>query len=274
MSNLAGYGGFARSGLKDRMEVATFWDDFFSGYALENSNFVSATVDQARWAMNGDTGSAITNSDTAPGGIAVLYSDGTSADRTELILNGEQFYLSKGKKLYFVCRVAGDDISDMNLFVGLTQTSTAVLDSRFIHETAGSATDLDRVGFFFGDNTGAGGTQAANIIAVCAKATNCIAIDTGEDVADATLATFNTTSRIYAFEWDGVDTLRFFLADAGDGPQELKEVLVLKEGQVIDALTVAIPTALPLVPIVGIKVDDDAAARSTWLDYVGVAMER
>ncbi len=259
MSNLTGYGGSARSGLKDVRDYVTFVEDFIDNNVIDNGGKFSGTADQSSWYLTGDATMIAAGNDGARGGIVVFTTDGTADDYTQIQLNGEAFCLTKGKKTWFEISLACDDVDDMGFVVGLTQTSTTAT------ELVAATTDIDMIGFQL--DTAA---EDGSIDAIVGTATVGLQLDTGVDLSDATLATYLAKRKVLAFEYDGAETIRFFV----NGDEKVKVVDGETPSTTVLGTTVDIPFDLPLTITIGVQEEDAGAARSLWVDYVAVRMER
>lgn len=221
-------------------------EDFISG-ALEDGSKFSETADKADWLKtsvdtDSDAGDVCSISDDAPGGWLTLTTNDHASDSEELQLNGEAFKLATGKPLELEARLMVADADVATWFIGLAITDTTVM--------AGAT---DRVGFQC-DNDG-------NIDALVEQDTTESKTDTGEDIADGSLATASTKAVVLKFAWDGAGTVRFYV----DG--------VLKTTQTDNGTTVVIPDDEAMTPTIALK-NSSAAANTLYVDYIAVNAER
>ncbi len=220
----------------------------FTEGAIEDGGLFSETADQADWLLTIIDGAAdgaeVANVvDGAAGGILVMTTNDADGDGLNAQKNGEAYMLAVGKPLSFAISMSIEDVSEALVFVGLAITDTAIL-------TGGVS---DRVGF----EIAVDGT----ITAVCEKDSTQTGTDTTGAFVDGTLATFATTKQELSFQWDGVDTVNFFI----DG--------VFK----VAIATANIPTDEHMTPSLCVQEtanDAAAAALTAWFDYYDIQATR
>ena len=173
-----------------------FWEDFLVGYtgvdaALANESdptgIFSATADRGEWLYTADAGGTDpVVQDDADGGWVLMKSDGDSGDQCTIQLNGESFFLTKGRRLYYQARLKVDVVTQDALW-GLSVNTTDPLGttpSDYVAFELDGDADLEFVA-----DTGSAGTAQT---------------DTGSNVAADTFA-------VYTFEWDGKDQIRAYV---------------------------------------------------------------
>jgi len=226
--------------------AAVYMEDWITGNT-EDGGKISATADKGDWLVTvvddgSDGGEVYIIQDDAPGGLLEIVTNDAASDSNELQLNGEPVKLAVGKKVTFEARVAINDVDKADWFVGLAITDTTVLTA---------CTDL--VGFVC-DHDG-------NIDAEVRQDSTASKTDTTIDIADGAIATAATTAKTLKFEWDGVDSVRFYV----DG--------VLKVTKTDNGTTVLIPDDEALTPTICVKTSA-AQVVTAFVDYIYVAQER
>ncbi len=164
-------------------------------------------------------------------------------------LNGESFKLATGKKLWFECRMAIEDISATEVFIGLADTGTDhYVAGAGVSNHAGFMVDGDGVIDISVDE---GGTQTKT--------------DTTGDFVDGSIATLETANVVHrmGFLWDGAGTITPYI----DG------VAITAAAVVDNATTILIPDGTCLSPAFQVETDG-ATAETIWIDYIMIAQER
>ena len=224
-----------------------FFDDFL-GIS------VSSTADLGVWnqtvVAQDATGVAILDmSDTdfdESGGILQITTEVTADDGDNLQVNGEAFHIKAGYPIYFETRLANQDISDLDWFVGLSQTDPEIL-----------STGADDCIAFQG--------ESAVVSAITANSSD-EKLTTITPLVDKALSTVGGFMR-FAFYYDGIDTITFY-QDAND------------DGKFVVVAERTISTTLDYTPVVGLTPTieaingDTAAADIFWCDYIFAAQSR
>jgi len=223
-----------------------YFEDWHTG-SMVAGHKIGETANQNDWLQtltDGDTdaGDVTQVADDAAGGILTITTNDKAADGQELQMNGESFKLASGKPLFFEASAAIEDVSETNFFIGLAITDTAVYDGT-----------SDRVGFEI-DNDG-------NIDFLIEQDSTEYGGDTGIDADDASLATYSTTKDVYAFFWDGTDTVYGYVNG------------VLYDTYTDNASTILVPDDEALTPTIVVEAGG-AAAETVWIDYIYIKAER
>jgi len=166
-------------------------------------------------------------------------------------LNGESFKLAIGKPLYFETRFAVEDITETQVFIGLSDTSTDPYAAGLgANNHAGFMLDEDGNLDFSIDEAG---TQDKN--------------DTEINFTDGSLATLETADVVHrcGFYWDGVDTIRVYVDGA--------EIAATGFPVVDNATTILVPDGTCLTPTIHVEADG-ATPETIWVDYIRVVQAR
>lgn len=224
-----------------------FFDDFL-GIS------VSGTADLAIWMqtliVQAATGVAILdmsdNDFDESGGILQITTETTANDGDNLQVNGEAFHIKAGYPIYFETRVANQDISDLDWFVGLSQTDPEIM-----------STGLDDGIGFEGD---------LGVVSAITANTSDEKLTTITPLVDKVISTPGGWMR-FAFWYDGIDTITFYQDVDDDGTFDI-------------VATRTISTVADYCPDVGLTPTieaingDTAAADIFWCDYILVAQSR
>lgn len=189
---------------------------------------------------------------SAQGGWGAFTTCDNNDDSLNAQVNGESFKLAVGKPLYFETKLAIDDISITELFVGLAISTTSA------YGTAGAGDTGGHVGFV------CKGADPGKIYFNVMQASGTLTTtDTGEVFVDGSITTFETTNVVHrlGFYWDGVDTVIPFI----DG-----EVV---DGTVEDGTGSEVPDALCMSPVFNILTNTTSSA-TVWFDYISVVQKR
>ncbi len=244
-SILANIPGVAGAGMPQ--DCFIFFDDFLGSQ-------IFATADAAVWnktlvAQAASGVEILDMSDTdfdESGGILQITTEATADDGENLQVNGEAFHIKAGYPIYFETRVASQDVSDLDFFVGLSQTDAEIM-----------STGIDD-GIGFQDETGV--VSAITATGSDEKLTTCTAM------VDKALSTPGGWHRL-AFWYDGIDTITFY-QDVND------------DGTFVIVATRTVSTTADYCPLVGLTPTieaingDTAAADIFWCDYVLAAQAR
>lgn len=174
------------------------------------------------------------------GGILSVVASATAADGANLTAHGESFQIKDGYPLYFEARYQSVDASDIDAWIGLTNSDTEII--------AGGTTES--VGFEI---------KEASIYFTSSHTTEA-QTDTGLDLVDATFARF-------AFFFDGVDTISFFVDLDDDGG------FVLVGTKTVSTTAAYVPEDVMLTPTVEV-INHATGAETAYLDYVLCAQQR
>ena len=246
-----------------------FFDDFIDTYGVVDLALTSESdptadfsevADRGRWlATIVDSGGG--NTETilgrpvdgaanagAYGGWGEFRTCNADNDAVSCQLNGESFKLALGKELWFETRIFIEDVSETELFIGLSDTATDC------YGAAGVGAN-NHVGFMLdGDgkidfSVDEGGTQSKT--------------DTGRKFVDGSIATLATANVVHklAFHWDGASSVRAYVDD----------VLVVTKTD--NGATILIPDGTCLTPSFTI-LTQGASDEAVFIDYIYVAQNR
>lgn len=194
------------------------------------------TGDPDRFTMTvveaGTGDSTVVNSVTAGNWITIT----TAADEYDgvnLQAKGEAFKLVAGKPLYFGAKLALNNATESDLFIGLAETNTALLATSSAHAIGGSGIE----GAFFA-KLDAVTTITARTYEANAQ-TNSFTVGTALD----------TAAHIYEFTWDGVSQLSFYF-----------------DGTIVGTCTGTLPNG-DLTPSINVRAGSSAArtCEISWL---------
>ena len=224
-----------------------FFDDFL-GIS------VSATADLGVWnqtlVSQAATGVAILDmSDTdfdESGGILQITTEATADDGDNLQVNGTAFHIKAGYPMYFETRIANQDISDLDFFVGLSKVDPEIMSTGID----------DGIGF-------QGETAVVSAITATGSAEKLTTITPLVDKALSTVGGFMR----FAFCYDGIDTITFYQDVDDDG------TFVEKATRTISTVADYVP-AVGLTPTIEAINGDTAAADIFWCDYILCAQSR
>jgi len=169
---------------------------------------------------------------------------------TSIQLNGEAFKLAASHPLYFEIKLAIDDISITELFVGLAISTTNAYGAAGAGDTGG------HVGFV----SKADGNVLFNVMESGGTLT---ATDTLANFVDGSITTFETANVVHrlGFYWDGVDTITPYVDGA------------VVAGAVTDAVGSEIPDGVCMSPVMGFLTNTTTSA-TIWVDYISVCQAR
>lgn len=225
--------------------ISRFQDHFNFG-STEDGNKFSETADKGDWLKTSTDGSNTSSdicnvADDGPGGILVLTCNDDNADGENLQLNGSSFECAVGQACNFEISIAVLDVDKCDWFVGLAAVDTSVL-----------ADVNDRIGFQC--------LHDGDIDCLVEEATNENLEDTGVDIADcSSIAVFTAKKVQLTFQWDGVDTVKFFVNGV------LKKTMTDNDG------SITIPDGVVMTPTIAIVTHTGAGAVQTmWTDYIDV----
>ena len=223
-----------------------YFEDFIGGYtavdlALANESdptgLISPVADRGVWFVSHDALVADTQlfapQDDADGGWIKATTDATSGERISMQINGEPFLLGLGRTLYYEARLKFTNTTQ-DAFFGLAVNTTDP------HASAPS----DYVAF--------GLTGDADIEVGVALASSDGGAFSG---TDSTIDLVANTWTTFAFMYDGVDTVRFYVDGAEAG-----------------AKSTNVPIGKFMSPV--FCVESNGAAEAMFIDYVLVANER
>jgi hypothetical protein len=240
----------------------TFFEDFIdtaSTKAAGNGKFAIA-ADATGWFVT-EVDSATGQTETvlgkpadagtgasAQGGWGQFTTCNADNDCLSAQLNGESFKLAAGKKLWFETKFIINDVSEVEVFIGLADTGTD------LYGAAGVGVN-NHVGFML-DGDG-------NLDFSIDEAATQSKTDTTVDFVDGSVATLTTANVTHkcAFYWDGVNTVYVYVDDS----------LVLTK--IDDASTIVIPDGTCLSPGFTILTQTTASA-TIYIDYIYVCQER
>ena len=240
-SILANFPGIAAARLPQ--DVYVFFDDFLGAQ-------FSSTTDAAIWnqtliATQATTAAILDGTNEAmdeAGGILNLVTDATADEGNNLQVNGEAFGLEAGYPLYFETRINVGDISNVDMFIGLSHTDAEIVTTGL----------NDGVGFLL---------EAGVLYAHAAK-------DSTEKSVDCAITEADDDWIRLAFEYDGADTVRFYVAPSDTNEFTLKTTMLLS--------TVAhyLPDNEMLTPTIEAITGATATAEKMYVDYVYCAQLR
>jgi len=208
-----------------------FFDDFIG------TPDVSKTALANQWLQTDETGTSVLGVQVANtnGGVVEFDTHTTDDSDVSIQLQGTSFVPEFAKTLYFETRLKVEGVALTQAFFGLALTDAtpvAGFPADFIGFTMATDADLEiRVLSTAGSDSGD--------------------LDTGIDVVADTFI-------VLAFEWDGIDTVRFF----ADGAH------VKSYSTVAD-----IPTGIGLSPLLGIE-NNGTTAKKMTIDYVLAMADR
>jgi len=187
---------------------------------------------------------------SAQGGWGAFTTCNADNDSLNAQLNGESFKLAVGKPLWFETKLAIDDISITELFIGLAISTTSA------YGTAGAGDTGGHVGFAIK-------ADGAILFNVMESGGTLTATDTTKDFVDGSITTFETANVVHrlGFYWDGVDTITPYV----DG-----EVVA---GAVTDAVGSEVPDGVCMSPVFNLLTNTTSSA-TIWLDYISVNQKR
>lgn len=225
-----------------------YFEDFIGAYSgvdlalsaeSDPTGLFSATADRGVWLISADTytshGWDPKPVDDADGGWMSMATDDDSGDHTGAQINGEAFKVDYGRRLIFKTRLKTKTLT-AKLFVGLAlagatdPVATAPADYIALGSAATSGL-LTGVAIAGSDSAGFSGVASPGVLAA----------DTFTDLE---------------FEWDGVDTVRFY-----------------KDGILVGSTKVNIPIGVHLSPILNID-NSGTVEEVLTVDYVLVINQR
>ena len=174
------------------------------------------------------------------GGILAVVASATAADGENLTVHGESFQIKDGYPLYFECRYQSVDASDIDAWFGLTNSDTEII--------AGGVTES--VGFEI---------KIGSIYYTSSHTTEA-QTDTGLDLTDAKFSRF-------AFFFDGVDTITFYVDLDDDGG------FVQVGTKTVSTTAHYVPENVMLTPTIEV-INHATGAETAYIDYILVAQER
>ena len=226
-----------------------YFDDFNRGGYVKDLALASESdpgakfsevADCGEWLVTvtdggGDNNNSIAIGDDLANGYVVITNTDADNDLTSCQLNGEAFKLADSKPLAFQAKFRVSDVDAADFFIGLAIADTSILGTTL----ANGCTDL--IGFGCPDATG-------DLDFIASINSGGTSTDTAVNLADA-------TDVVVRFEWDGVDTVTWFV-----------------NGTEIDSTTTSVPTDEALTPTVEIR--NAAAAKAISIDYILVEQDR
>jgi len=174
------------------------WGDDVVKYALEAGFPVDDTTgDPIGWTstvVEVGTGTTIfSNAVTGGGDIALITNAANEYDGGNYQMNGEPFDITSGKKLYFGAKIKISDATQADLFIGLAETDTTLMNTSSSHAIA-----LGGDGIFF--------SKIDAVTTITAKTY----LD-GAEVNTANVSTaMDTSYHWYEFEYDGSSIRMYF----------------------------------------------------------------
>lgn len=197
---------------KDYRPLAAFGDDVVQ-YSL-NAGFPvdDTTGDPLGWTstvVEAGTGTQIfANAVTGGGDIALITTAANEYDGGNYQLNGEAFDITSGKELYFGAKIKVSDATQSDLFIGLAETDTTLMNTSTSHAIA-----LGGDGLFFSKLDGVTAINAKSY--VDGSETNTAAVSTALDTSYHWYEiVYNGTDVKFYFDGSLVST---FTADFPDG---------------------------------------------------------
>lgn len=213
-----------------------YFNDFITGVTEDGETF-STTADKGEFLVSADTLDAATQNpaiqDDQDGGVIKTTTDATSGERIAFQLNGENFFLTRGRSLYFEARMK---------FTNTTQDAVFGLSVNTTDPHASAPSDYVLMGL----------TGDADIQYGTATGSSDSGAFSGTDSTTDLVA---NTWTVFAFMFDGVDAIRFYV-----------------DGVEVGVKTTNIPYDKYLSPV--FCVESNGAAEALFLDYVLVANER
>ena len=220
-------------------DVHVFFDDFYAPLiGAEKATTWLATLVGA-----GTTHLPLDGTDddqSLAGGALAVIASATAADGANLTVHGENFQIKDGYPLYFECRLQCVDASDIDAWIGLTNSDTEII--------AGGTTES--VGFEI---------KIASIYYTSSHTTEA-QTDTALDMVDAKFSRF-------AFFFDGVDTITFYVDLDDDGG------FVQVGTKTVSTTAHYVPEDVMLTPTIEI-INHATGAETAYIDYIIVAQQR
>lgn len=231
------------AGAKSPQDVVVFFDDFLG--ASWNTSADAAVWNETLVAQAATGLSILDGTDDAEdeaGGVLCIETEATADDGENLQVNGHAFHFADGYPLYYEARLNIKDVSNMDLFIGLSVTDAEII-------TGGAS---DRCGFEL-----SGGTLSYLSENTTAQKT----VDT------AITETDDQWIRV-AFLWDGDNELKFYIDDDDDG--EFTHLGTLKA----DVTAHYVCQDMMLTPTIEAIVGTTATTEIAYVDYVYCAQQR
>lgn len=220
-------------------DVHVFFDDFYQPLiGAEKATTWLATLVGA-----GTTHLPLDGTDDTQalaGGILAVVASATAADGANLTAHGESFQIKDGYPLYFETRWQSVDASDINGWVGLTNSDTEIV--------AGGVTES--VGFEI----------KLGVIYYTSSHTTEAQTSSGLTLKDATFARL-------AFFFDGVDTITFYVDLDDDGG------FVEVGKKTVSTTAHYVPENVMLTPTIEV-INAATGAETAYIDYILCAQQR
>jgi hypothetical protein len=229
-------------------DVWVFEDEFWDIQAVASAS----TTTTCKWNLVNTSGtlSVVNQTDAShefTGGIVKMASGATASDQVQIAATHECMELTPGYPLYFEARLAIEDVTDCDLFVGLCDRASA----------AAAASQTNSVGFFF--------KYDATLSALTAKTTTKV---TAHPTATLDMVGASTWYRV-AFLYDGNDTVTFYSAT---GANALSMFATHKISTTADY----VPNDIMLAPVIAIEnvTAGTDGATYAYVDYIRVMGKR
>lgn len=169
-----------------------YFNDFLTGVTEDGETF-STTADKGEFLVSADTLDAATQNpfvqDDQDGGVVKTTTDATSGERISSQLNGENFYMTRGRQLYFEARLK---------FTNTTQDAVFGISVNTTDPHASAPSDYVLFGL-----TGDADIQYG----VATGSSDSGAYSGTDSTADLVADTWTT----FAFWYDGTDSVRFYV---------------------------------------------------------------
>ena len=227
-------------------DVVYFFDDFLS---CSWSVIANGTDEAMKWkstvVAQAATGltilSATDGAEDEAGGVLSIETEATADDGENLQVHGESFHLDGGYPLYFECRLLVKDVSNLDFFVGISQTDAEII-------TGGVA---NRVGFEL-----SGGTLSfVSEDGSSQKTTDTAIVEADDDWIRV------------AFFWDG---LKLIASVDTDDNGTYRHVATHVAAVVADY----VPQAIMMTPTIEAIVGSTATTEIMYVDYIQVVQQR
>lgn len=178
---------------QDARDIITFWDDFLTASfgTADNCDWLETAITGGDAALMDGTNAA----QETTGGWVYLRPEDTTQDGVNLTLNGEMFQIDQGYPLYFETRIYLPDVSDVALFVGLTESDLEIITGGIAGASIGFEIDA-----------------SGNLYAVSGTGGSEDKADTAVDIPDGAIMKL-------AFFYDGDDTVTYYAAQCSVGTQ-------------------------------------------------------
>lgn len=226
------------------VDVVTFFDDFlgvtWDTQADSTGNVWLATAVAGGAAVTANDGTD--GAEDEAGGVCLITTVGTADDGYNMQVQGHAFHLDGGYPLYFETRLNVGDVSNLDMFIGLSVVDTEIF-------TGGAA---NRIGFEL---------SAGTLSVVSEDATAQKTVDCGITEAD------DDWIRL-AMYWDGLKA--HFYVDTDDSGDFNKHVTSLTAATTADY----VPQAFMLTPTIEAITGATATAETLKVDYVLCQQER